>query len=403
MSKASVVLSAALAVFGWTGVAGVLLAPALAHAEKVSAKVGVPVKAAEEAIQRKKWDQALAKLKEAEGVSPKTAFDQYEINELLWYVYLQQGRNADAARLLESQMNSGQMPAGVRAQRTKTLAQLYFRAGNYAKAGQAANEYLKSAPGDRDMLLLVATAAYQQKDYKGAIAAADRIMKGGGQPSQELLQLVLRCNYELKDSAGTGKALEQLLKYYPTTDTWDRVLDGYFQGAKHDHELMALYRLAEYVGTLKSPRQYTDMAQSLVIGGFAMEGQRIIEKGIAAHVFSGEDVNRAQRTLDAAKRKADLERAALPKAAATLAAAKTGEDAYNVGKLYFSAGDYPNASDALRKAIAKGGLSDEDAVYMLLGVSLAHQGSKAEAAKAFDGVKDPKFAEVGKLWKMAIR
>jgi len=295
------------------------------------------------------------------------------------------------------------MPAGERTQRTKTLAQLYFRAGSLGKATQYANQYLKSVPGDKDMQMLLATSAYQQKDYKGAIAAADRVMKGGGQPSQDLLQLVLRSNYELKDSAGTARTLELLLKYYPSADTWDRVLEGYFQQTKHDDGLMALYRLAEDVGTLQKPRQYTDMAQSLILGGFAIEGQRIIEKGLAANIFTGDDLNRAQRTLEAAKRKADVERAALPKAAATLAAAKTGDQMHDVGKLYFSAGDYAKSADALRKALAKGGLADADAANMLLGNALTRQGNRAEAAKAFDAIKDPKFLEIGKLWKMAGR
>jgi tetratricopeptide (TPR) repeat protein len=404
MRKASFVLSAVLALGSWVVIAGGLLAPSVAEAEqKVSAKVGVPLKAAQEAIQKKKWDQALAKIKEADGTSPKTSFDQYKINELLWYTYLQQGRNADAARVLEGQLNSPEMAAGERTQRTKTLAQLYFRSGSYGKATQYANQYLKSSPGDRDMQLLVATAAYQQKDYKGAITAANRLMKSGAQPSQDLLQLVLRCNYELNDAAGTSATLDQLLKYYPSADTWDRVLEGFFEKTKHDHELMALYRLAEDVGALNKPREFTDMSQTLVIGGFAIEGQRIIEKGLAANMFSGEEQGRAQRTLEAAKRKADVERAALPKAAAALAAAKTGDEAVAVGRLYFSAGDYAKSADALRKALAKGGLADADSTQSLLGVALTRQGNKAEAIKAFDAIKDPKFAEIGKLWKMAAR
>lgn len=404
MRKASFVLSAALALSGWLGIAGGLLAPTVAQAEqKVSAKVGAPLKSAQEAIQKKKWDAALAKIKEADGISPKSSFDQYKINELLWYVYLQQGRNADAARVLEAQLGSSEMTAGERSQRIKTLAQLNFRSGTYGKATQYANQYLKSSPGDREMQTLLANSAYKQKDYQGAVAAANRVMRGGGQPSQELLQLVLRCNYELKDSAGTATTLNQLIKYYPSADTWGRVLEGYFEQTKGDQQLIALYRLAEDVGALSKPRQFTDMSQTLIIAGFAIEGQRVIEKGLAANLFSGDDLSRAQRTLDAAKRKADIQRAALPKAPAVLAAAKTGEDMVAIGRLYFSAGDYAKAVDALRRGLAKGGVADVDATSAQIGVALSRQGNKVEAGKAFDAIKDPQFAEIGKLWKLSAR
>lgn len=405
MSKASFVLTGALAIAGWVGVTGtMLMLPATAAAQqKVSQKVGVPLKAAQDSISKKKWDAALAKIKEADAAPGKTAFDQYKINEMLWYVYLQQGRNADAARVLEGQIASGQMPAGEKVQRTKTLAQLYARAGSYGKAAAAAQQYLKSVPGDKDMQLLVANAYYQQKDYKGAIAAAERVMKGGGTPSQDLLQLLLRSNYELGDSAGTAKALDQLLKYYPSTDTWERVLDGYMKTTKHDHALMALYRLAEDVGALKTARQYTDLTQALVIGGFGQEAERVMDAGITANVFAGDELTRAKRTLDAAKRRGDVERQALPKAAATLAAAKTGDEMVKVGEMYFSAGDYTNAAAALQKAIAKGGVADMDNAEMLLGIALKRKGDKAGAVKAFDLVMDPKFAEIAKLWKIASR
>jgi tetratricopeptide (TPR) repeat protein len=405
MRKASFVLGSMLTVAGWVGVVGTLLvAPATAEAQQtVSQKVGVPLKAAQDAIAKKRWDQALGKIREADATPGKTAFEQYKINEMLWYVYLQQGRNGDAAKVLEGQIASGQMPANEKVQRTKTLAQLYARAGSYSKAAQTAQQYLKSVPGDKDMQLLVANAYYQMKDYKGAIAAADRIIKStSGAPSQELLQLVLRSNYELNDSAGTAKALEQLLRYYPSEDTWVRVLDGYLKETKHDHELMALYRLAEDVGALKEARQYIDMTQALVVGGFGQEGERIMKKGIDAGLFQGEELTRAQRTLEAAKRKADQERAALPKAAGQIAAAKTGDQIFEVSKLYFGAGDYTQAAATVQKALAKG-VSDADAANILLGISLKRKGDKAGAMKAFDAVKDPKFAEVAKLWKTASR
>ena len=48
-------------------------------------------------------------------------------------------------------------------------------------------------------------------------------------------------------------------------------------------------------------------------------------------------------------------------------------------------------------------VADVDAAQMLYGVALARAGNKAEAGKAFDAIKDPKFAEIGKLYKLAAR
>jgi tetratricopeptide (TPR) repeat protein len=401
MRKATFVLGAVLALGGVVGVTAGLLAPSVAMAQqKVGPTVGKHLTAAQDAIKRKNWNGALAAIKQAQAVDTKTAYEQYKINELLWYVYLQQGRNADAARLLEQQMNSGMMPGGEKVQRTKTVAQLYYRGGNFGKAVQYANQYLKSAPGDQDMQLLVAQSYYQQKDYKNAIAAADRMMKSGQRPSEDLLQLKLRSSYEIDDQKGTSEALEQLLKYYPSPDTWQRLLDGFISQSKHDHELLALYRLSEDVGSLSKARQFTDMSQALIVGGYAIEGRRIIEKGLSSGVFQGEELARAQRTLDSARRRADAQQLELAKAPALLAAAKTGDQLYKVGQLFFSAGDYARASDALGKAIAKGGLADADDVAMLFGIANSRQGKKVEADKAFKSIKDPKFAEVGRLWTL---
>jgi hypothetical protein len=44
-----------------------------------------------------------------------------------------------------------------------------------------------------------------------------------------------------------------------------------------------------------------------------------------------------------------------------------------------------------------------DAANAELGMAYARLGKKAEAVKAFDAIKDPKFAEIGKLWKMKLR
>jgi tetratricopeptide (TPR) repeat protein len=250
---------------------------------------------------------------------------------------------------------------------------------------------------------MVAQGYFQQKDYKNAVAMAERMIKGQAKPSEDVLQLMQRSYYELKDADGTARTLELLLKYYPSADTWSRLLSGMLEQTKHDHELIALYRLSEDVGALRTPSQYIDMTQALVVGGFAIEGQRVLDKGMASDVFTPADQTRAQRTLDTAKRRADEQRKSLAGADKALATATTGEAAYEVGKLYFSAADYAKAAAAMQKAITLPGLADADDAHAVLGMALARQGKKAEAAKAFDAIKDPKYAEIARLWKLSMR
>ena len=80
-TKASWVLCAAIAFSSLLGMTAATLVPSVAVAQQtVSAKVGVPLKAAQGAIQKKNWNGALAKIKEAQAVQPRTAYDDYMIN-----------------------------------------------------------------------------------------------------------------------------------------------------------------------------------------------------------------------------------------------------------------------------------------------------------------------------------
>jgi tetratricopeptide (TPR) repeat protein len=398
MSTARSVIGATLATVG-LAIATATLWPSAAVAQEVSAKVGEPLKAAQADISRKRWDSALQNIKKAQAVQPRSAFEDYKINELLWYVYLQQGRNAEAARLLEQQIASGQMPTGERTQRMKTLAQLHFRAGNYSKAIQVSNDYLKAAPGDREVQMMVAQGYYQQKNYKAAITAAERLSRAG-QPSEDLLQLVLRSNYELGDKEGTAKALEQLLRYYPSPETWKSLLKTYFNQAKGDQEKLALYRLSQDVGALEKSSDYFDMAEALIVEGFPAEGRRVLEAGKTAKVFTPEEEKRVQRTLESAQKELAKQSAENAAAAKAVAAGTSGEDMYRAGRLYFSHGDYQKAADALRKALAKGGVSNTDDANMLLGIALTRSNRNGDATKAFTQVKNPQLAEIARVWAL---
>src|SRR5512135_2275250 len=142
MKKTNLWLVLTLAVTTVAGLTAGVLAPTVASAAeaapKLSQSVYKPLKAAQDALQAaqeagkagqdaakaQKLDEALASIKEAQAVDPKTPYDSYMIDEVGWYVLLQKKDYAGAATMLEASVNSGFLPADQVPQRLKALAQI---------------------------------------------------------------------------------------------------------------------------------------------------------------------------------------------------------------------------------------------------------------------------------------
>jgi outer membrane protein assembly factor BamD (BamD/ComL family) len=407
MKKANLVLTAALAAAGLVGIVGGSLAPATAVAaaakkNQLSEKVLKPLKAAQEAITAKNWDEAMVHIQEAQAVEGRTAFDDYQINDFAWFVYYQKKQIPEASAALEQVVNSGFVAPEVMPQRLKAVMQLNLSSKNYAKAIEYGNKYLALNPGDQEAALQVAQATYLLKDYAGAKAAAEKLVAGSAKPNEDALKLLLRANMDLKNDPGAVQALESLVRYYPQPKYWKDVLTYQLFRTKDERGLRALYRLMSDTHTLEKGEDYSEMGSSLIAGGFPNEAKQVLERGMAANVFQGDSKARAQVDLDRARTQAAADAKDLPNADKALAVAKTGNEMVATGKLFFSSGDYAKAADAIQKGLAKGGVTDVEDANLLLGVAYARSGKSAEATAALSAVKDAKLAEVARLWKLKL-
>ncbi len=405
MKKTNLVLMAALAAAGVVGVTTGMLAPTAAYAaegQKISSSIMKPLKATQAAIADKNLDEAMIHIQEARAIEPKTPYDSFMIDEFTWNVLLQKQDFAGAAAALDAAVNSGFVPPADVPQRLKALAQLYYKAENYPKAAEFGNRYLEAVPGDREMGVLVAQSYYLEKDYAGARAAVQKLTAGEAKPSEQLLLINLRCNFELKDRPGTMQAIEALIRNYPQKKYWEDLLTNQLYETKGDRELRALFRLMDQTKTLDKADEYSEMANVLFAGGFPAEAAGVLERGMAANVFTGEALTRAKASLERDRAGAATDSKELPGAAKALADAKTGNDMVAIGKLFFSSGDYAKAADAVQKGLAKGGVADIDDANALLGIALVRSGKPNDARAAFDAVKDPKFAAVTRLWVLYL-
>ncbi|MBV6424098.1 MAG: hypothetical protein NAOJABEB_01908 [Steroidobacteraceae bacterium] len=403
-SSLASLLAMAVVAIGAVGVTGVALADQ-AKGPTVSKALAKPLKAAQEALGKKDWQGALAKLAEADAVSGKSAYDQHLIAEMRGFAYVRLGNYAEAAKNLEAGLNSGFLAQEDIPTRVRALSQIYYQTKNYGKAIEYGNRAIKGGFADDDIYTLVGQAYYVQGDYKGALKFIDNYVdaqvRRGQTPKKQYLELILSSCVKLKDDNCTTSALERLVKYYPSPEYWKNIMYSLFRAPDSgDKVLLNTFRLAADVDALTRGEEYTEMAQLAIEQGTPGEAVSILEKAFAKNMFTEQrDKDKNQRLLDAAKKSAAADQAGLAKLAADAASAKTGGADIGLGKGYLSYGQYDKAAAAFQRGVSKGGLSDSGEAQLLLGIAQLKSGNKADALKSFAALKDDKkYARLAGLW-----
>src|SRR5690606_17599464 len=138
--------------------------------------VGVPLQKAQEAMQAKRFDEALEHIKKAQAVKKKSPYEEYQIDEFLGFVLVQQKKYGEAAEVYERMNNYGQMPPELVSERTKAVAQMYFQEKQYRKAAQWAQKWIDDNGHSEDMGVLLAQAYYLLEENENAAAAMTKVV-----------------------------------------------------------------------------------------------------------------------------------------------------------------------------------------------------------------------------------
>ena len=378
-------------------------------ANKVTTKaVAEPLKKAQEAMKNKQWDAALTEIKKAQASEKKTPFEAYQIDEFLSYVLVQQKKFTEATPVFERMLNSGFMPPDQVDDRTKTVAQLHFQNKDYKKAVEWGKKYLEKHPGDETISVLVGQSYYVQNDYKNAASTMTGVVanaeKGGRTPPENWLQIVLSSHFKLDNKDGIADALRKLVRYYPKPEYWENLLDIYRRKNNGDRVTLGFYRLMNDVGTLKQGDDYMETAQLAMDAGVPGEAQAVMEKGVQNGTLKSDDKTtqgRYDRLLAGAKKSAAADKAQLPQLAKEADKATQGQAYVALGQAYLSYGQVDEAIDALKKGIAKGGVTDLDESQVSLGIAYLRKGQKDLARQAFKAVKpESKWHDLADMWEI---
>jgi len=375
---------------------------------KISKQIAKQMSAAQDAMKAKKWNDSLAKMKEAEAVpGAKSAFDTYTISQFRAYIYTSTRQDADAARELENQLNSPCMPEAKKAEAMKNLVGLYTALRNYPKAIDYGNRALKLSR-DPEIMVAVAQAYYQSGNNTEAVKMMNVVLDGGGKPKENQLLLIRAACDKAGDNNCVTRAYEKLVLNYPKTEYWSNLMDSLRKSDNNDIQQLNVFRLANQVNVMKRADEFKEMAQLALDENLSCEAQTILEQGFTKKVFVDKrDVDVNTRLLTTAKAKCGSEKSAIAAKDSEAKSAASGDADVQVGAQYLASGDAPKAVEVLQRGLTKGKIGEGtpnealkvDEAYIQLGIAQLKNNNKAEAAKAFRNVKrDQTMTRIAKLW-----
>jgi tetratricopeptide (TPR) repeat protein len=385
-------------------------APARAEEPTVSRELAKPLKAVQDAMTAKQYNDAISKAKEANAIASKTPYDQYIINEFLLAAYAGAGNYADAADRIEANQNSPYTPANVKAQRVKTLMALYYQLKNWSKVLEFGAQSRANGDNSNDTLQLIANANYLLGRFKEAMTTMQELVNraddNGGRPEEKSLRFIWDCANRINDSATAGRTVEKLVTYYPKPDYWQYAMVSLLQGLGNDDRLkLNVYRLANDVGILQRGGDFTEAAQIDLDQGNPGEAYAFMQAAFAKNVFTEQrDKDRAQRLMDMAKSRAAADRASMAKNEAVANGLPSGDLLVQLGAAYLGFGEPEKAEALISRGIAKGGLKYVDEASLLMGIAELRLKKNEEARRAFGKVaSDSKYARLAKLWSLRAR
>src|SRR5262245_41547895 len=133
-----------------------------------SKAAGPALKAAKASLDAKKYPDAINKLKDAQGISGKNPYDEHLINEMLSFAYVRTNQYAEAAKVMEADLDSQYNSEPERQKRIRQLIQIHYNLKNYDKVLALGDRAIKGNFADDETYTWMSQAYFLKGDFKSA-------------------------------------------------------------------------------------------------------------------------------------------------------------------------------------------------------------------------------------------
>lgn len=392
-----------MAALGFTAAAPLLGLSSAYAAETLRPEIGNPLKAAQDLMKQGKNKEALAKLREADGVSGKSANESYLIERVRAAASSSAGDYDTAAKSFETLIASGKLSAAEKEKFSEGLIGIYIRGKDFSKANAAINRQLKEHDSPNLRALLIQN--YYTQGNLGQAETELRNIEKNGHLNEDQLGLLANIQLKKNDKAGYVNTIEKLAASYPKTSYWTDLLNRVVTKPNYSNRLTVdVYRLKLANNLLKKPSEYVEMTQLLIQAKAPAEAIKVLDKGYKSGVLGvGPEAGRHQRLKDLAEKTLADSNKTLAVDEAALVKAKDNDNLLAMGYGLVQAGQADKGLAMMNAAIKAGGLRNPEDAKLRLGEAYATAGKKQQAISTLKTVGGTDgTAELARYWIMAI-
>jgi tetratricopeptide (TPR) repeat protein len=265
-----------------------------------------------------------------------------------------------------------------------SLAQLHMAQGNYDESIRKLEQWeaLNNGVIPPKNYVLKAQAHYQNKNYAESANYIEQAIQGheaeGYLPDEGWLILQRAVYYEMKQPEKVKEILAKMIRLYDNPKYWIQ-LAGMYGELGQEKKQLAMMESAYQMGYVTSASDIFNFAQLYYFHEAPYKAARLMEQALKNGVL--ESNLRNLKFLSICWTSAKEKGKAIPvlEEAATLS--EDGELDAQLGHLYYTSDQFDKAIEASNAAIEKGGLANQGAVHMVIGLSYY---SQKQYAKALD-------------------
>ncbi len=309
------------------------------------------------------------------------SYEQAVVQQTLGYLYSAKEDYKKASTLFQQALASQALPEKVSHDLQYNLAQLLLADEQYKRGVSLLEQWMKaeSSPSNSAHVLL-ASAYYQLKNYKGAIKHIGIAIKQDKSAKESWYQVLLSAHLELKHYKSAIKVLEILIAKYPyQRNYWSQLSALYLQQNK-EFTALAVKMLAQRLelGDAKTLVNLADMYRYLNI---PYKSAQLLASGIEDGVIESnfDNLNKLADSWLAAKENQN----AVEVLKQLTALDDSGESDLKQGRVLFGMEKWKQAAASLAQAEKKLSGNKIGTTALLLGMTQFHLGNMKIAQKYF--------------------